>query len=110
MGLYIEMGGMKVGYLGDTAVRGPFGQLDMDVLITPVAGGDVFPVKDAVSLCIDANPKIAIPTRITENDQATKFAKYIDQFSQNTTPIILEKDQILEIQWAAGNEFRHTIS
>ena len=110
MGLYIEMGGMKVGYLGDTAVRGPFGQLDMDVLITPVGGGDVFPVKDAVSLCIDANPKIAIPTRITEDDQATKFAKYIDQFSQNTIPVIMEKDQILEIQWAAGNEFRHTIS
>ncbi len=109
-GLYIEMGGMKVGYLGDTSVRGPFGQLEMDVIIAPISGEDVFPVKDAVSLCIDANPKIAIPTRITDNEQATKFTKYIDQFSRSTLPIVLEKGQTLEIQWAAGNEFRHTIS
>ena len=110
MGLHFEIGGMKIAYLGDTAVRGPFGQLDMDVMITPVSGGDVFPVKDAVSLCIDAGPRIAIPCRITDNEQKSKFAKYIDQFSRSTIPVVLEKGQILEIQWAAGNEFRHTIT
>lgn len=110
MGLYIEMGGMKVSFLGDTAVRGPFGKIESDVLITPVSGGEVFDVKDAVSLCIDAGPRIAIPSRITDKEQGIKFAKYIDQFSQSTLPVILEKGQVMEIQWAAGNEFRHTIT
>ncbi|MGY5874633.1 MAG: MBL fold metallo-hydrolase [Candidatus Thorarchaeota archaeon] len=110
MGLHIEMGNMKLAYLGDTIVRGPFGKLETDILIAPVAGGDVFPVKDAVSLCIDASPRIGIPCRITEPEQATKFAKYLDQFSKTTTPVIMEENQILEVDWAAGNEFRYTIS
>jgi L-ascorbate metabolism protein UlaG (beta-lactamase superfamily) len=110
MGLHIEMGGMRVVYLGDTAVRGPFGQLEMDALITPVSGDDVFPVKDAVSLCIDAGPKLGIPCRITSPEQPAKFAKYLDQFGGGTTALIMQPGQSLKIEWAAGNEFRYTIT
>ncbi len=110
LGLYIEMGSMRVGYLGDTVVRGPFGQLEMDILITPVGGGDVFPIKDAVSLCIDAAPRLGIPARASSPDQVSKFAKYVDQFSSSTVPMVMEPGQVLEVMWAAGNEFRYTLS
>ena len=110
LGLYIEMGGMKVGYLGDTVVQGPFGKFEMDVLIAPIGGGEVFEVKDAVSLCLDAKPRIGIPVRWTSPDQPSNFAKYVSQFGQGVIPVVMEHDQVLEIHWAAGNEFRHTLS
>ena len=37
LGLLIEIGGMKIGYLGDTSIRGPFEQLEMDILIGNLA-------------------------------------------------------------------------
>ena len=110
LGLYIEMGGMKVGYLGDSAVQGPFGEFEMDVLIVPIGGGEAFEVKDAVSLCLDAKPRIGIPVRWTSPDQPSNFAKYVSQFGQGVIPVVMEHDQVLEIHWAAGNEFRHTLS
>ena len=109
LGLYIEIGKMKVSYLGDTVVRGPFGQLDTDIMITPIGGNDVFEVKDATSLCIDAQPRIAIPVRWSSPEQPTKFARYIDQFGRGTNPLILEAGQILQTEWAAGNEFRYNV-
>ena len=110
LGLYIEMGGMKVGYLGDAVIRGPFEQFDMDVLIAPVGGDGVFPVKDAVSLCIDAKPRIGIPMRWVSMDEPMKFSKYIQQFGQGTVPLVMAPNQVLEISWAAGNEFRYELN
>ncbi|MFW9807093.1 MAG: MBL fold metallo-hydrolase [Candidatus Thorarchaeota archaeon] len=110
LGLYIEMGGMKLGYLGDSVIRGPFEQFDMDVLIVPVGGDGVFPVKDAVSLCIDAKPRIGIPMRWSSMDDPMKFSKYIDQFGQGTVPLVMAPNQVLEISWAAGNEFRYELN
>jgi len=110
LGLYIEMGGMKVSYLGDTIVRGPFEHLQADVLIVPVGDGDVFAVKDAVSLCVDSKPRVGVPMRWTTPEQKSKFAKYVDQFGGGTTPVLMEPKQTLEIQWAAGNEFRYKLS
>ncbi|MFW9847344.1 MAG: MBL fold metallo-hydrolase [Candidatus Thorarchaeota archaeon] len=110
LGLYIEMATMRISYLGDAIVRGPFGQLETNVLIAPVGGDGVFPVKDAVSLCIDAIPQIGIPVRWTSEDQPKKFAKYIEQFGQKTLPLLMEPRQTLEVQWAAGHEFRHEVS
>lgn len=110
LGLYIEMGGMKVSYLGDTVVRGPFGQIEADVMIVPVGDGEVFAVKDAVSLCIDAKPRIGIPVRWTTQEQSSRFRKYLEQFASGTIPMIMEPKQVLEIQWAAGNEFRYKLS
>jgi len=110
LGLYIEIGKMKVAYLGDTVVRGPFGSLEIDILITPVGGNDVFEVKDATSLCIDAKPRLAIPMKWTAPDQPKKFSKYIDQFGRGTVPLIVEAGQIVDTEWAAGNEFRYTLN
>ncbi|MFW9887489.1 MAG: MBL fold metallo-hydrolase [Candidatus Thorarchaeota archaeon] len=110
LGLYIEMANMKLSYLGDSLVRGPFGQLEANVMILPVGGEHVFAVKDAVSLCIDAIPQVGIPVRWTSDDQPKKFAKYIEQFGQKTTPLLMEPGQTLELQWAAGHEFRHSVS
>ena len=110
MGLYIEAGDMRVAYLGDTIVRGIFGQLEIDVLITPIGGDGVFAVKDATSLCIDVQPRVGIPVGWTDPDQAKKFAKYIDQFGSGTVPVIMEAGQTLKTDWAAGNEFRFTLS
>ncbi|MDF1538031.1 MAG: MBL fold metallo-hydrolase [Candidatus Thorarchaeota archaeon] len=110
LGLYIEIGRMKVAYLGDTIVRGPFGSLEIDILITPVGGNDVFGVKDATSLCVDAQPRLAIPMKWTAPEQPKKFAKYIDQFGRGTVPLIVEPGQIVETEWAAGNEFRYTLN
>jgi L-ascorbate metabolism protein UlaG (beta-lactamase superfamily) len=110
LGLHIEMSTMKVSYLGDSLVRGPFGQLETNVMIVPVGGEHAFPVKDAVSLCIDAIPQVGIPVRWTSEDQPKKFAKYIEQFGQKTTPLLMEPGQTLEVQWAAGHEFRHSVS
>jgi len=110
LGLYIEMGNMKVGYLGDSAIRGPFEQLDMDVLIVPVGGDGVFPVKDAVSLCIDAKPRLGIPMRWSSEDDPMKFSKYVQQFGQGTVPVIMEPNQVLDLYWAAGNEFRYELN
>ena len=109
LGLYIEMGDIKVGYLGDTAIRGPFEQLETDVLITPVGGDGVFPVKDAVSLCIDANPRIGVPMRWSSDDDPKKFSKYVEQFGQGTQPVIMQPGQVLKVYWAAGNEFRYEL-
>ena len=108
-GLYIEIGDMKVGYLGDSAIRGLFEQLDMDVLMVPIGGDGVFQVKDAVSLCIDAKPRIGIPMRWSSEEDPKKFSKYIQQFGQGTTPVIMEPNQVLEVYWAAGNEFRYEL-
>ena len=102
LGLIIEMGGMRIGYLGDSAIRGLFEQLEMDILIVPVGGGATFQVKDAVSLCIDAKP--------TAEDQPKKFSKYIEQFSKGTKPVLMEPNQVLTVQWAAGNEFRYELN
>ncbi len=110
LGLYIEMSGMKVAYLGDTVVRGPFGQIDSDVMIVPIGEGQVFGVKDAVSLCIDAKPRIGIPVRSTTPEQNTKFRKYLEQFASTTIPMLMEPRQVLEIDWAAGNEFRYKLT
>jgi L-ascorbate metabolism protein UlaG (beta-lactamase superfamily) len=110
LGLIIEMGGMKVGYLGDSSIRGLFEQLETDVLIVPVGGGATFQVKDAVSLCIDAKPRIGIPMRWTSEDQPKKFSKYIEQFSKGTKPVLMEPNQVLTVQWAAGNEFRYELN
>ncbi|MFX0107314.1 MAG: MBL fold metallo-hydrolase [Candidatus Hodarchaeota archaeon] len=110
LGLHIEMGGMKVSYLGDSLVRGPFEQLETNVMIVPVGGDSVFEVKDAVSLCIDAKPQVGVPVRWIDEEQPKKFAKYINQFGRGTTPVIMEPGQVLEVQWAAGNEFRHDVS
>jgi len=58
LGLIVEMGGMRIGYLGDSSIRGLFEQLEVDILIVPIGGGATFEVKDAVSLCIDSKPRI----------------------------------------------------
>lgn len=110
MGLYIEMGGMKVAYLGDTLIRGPFEHLDIDVLIVPVGGDGVFEVKDAVSLCIDSKPRLGIPMRWSSEEDARKFSKYVQQFGQGVIPVIMEPKQVLEVSWAAGNEFRYELN
>jgi L-ascorbate metabolism protein UlaG (beta-lactamase superfamily) len=110
LGLLIEMGGMKIGYLGDASVRGPFEQLDADILITPIGGGATFQVKDAVSLCIDAKPRLSIPMRWTDDEQPTKFSKYLDQFGQGTKAVVMKPHQKLTVQWAAGNEFRYELN
>ena len=110
LGLYIEIGDMKVGYIGDTVIRGPFEHLDMDVLIVPVGGDGVFEVKDAVSLCIDAKPRVGVPMRWSSEEDPKKFSKYVEQFGQGTVPVIMEPDQVLEVYWAAGNEFRYELN
>ncbi|MGQ4910781.1 MAG: MBL fold metallo-hydrolase [Candidatus Thorarchaeota archaeon] len=110
LGLYIEMGNMKIGYMGDTAIRGPFEHQEMDILITPVGGDGVFPVKDAVSLCIDAQPRIGIPMRWSSEEDPTKFSKYVEQFGRGTRPVVMEPNQVLVAQWAAGNEFRYELN
>ena len=110
LGLYIEIGDMKVGYLGDSVIRGIFEQLDMDVLIVPVGGDGVFPVKDAVSLCIDAKPRLGIPMRWSSVDDPLKFSKYVQQFGQGTVPVVMAPNQVLDVYWAAGNEFRYELN
>jgi hypothetical protein len=104
------MGEMKIGYLGDSVIRGPFEQFDMDVLMVPTGGDGVFQVKDAVSLCIDAKPRIGIPMRWSSMDDSMKFSKYVQQFGQGTTPVIMAPNQVLEVYWAAGNEFRYELN
>ncbi|MCF2135958.1 MAG: MBL fold metallo-hydrolase [Candidatus Thorarchaeota archaeon] len=110
LGLYIEMGKMRVAYLGDAMVRGPFGQFETDILIAPVSGEGVFPVKDAVSLCIDAKPKVGIAMRWTSEEQTAKFSKYVDQFARECTPVVMKPNQTLSAEWSAGYEFRFTLS
>jgi L-ascorbate metabolism protein UlaG (beta-lactamase superfamily) len=110
LGLYIDMNGMKVGYLGHTANRGPFEEFDMDVLITPIRGGDVFEVKDAISLCIDSKPRIAVPMLWDSTEQTQRFFKYISQFGQGIVPVIMGPGETLEISWRAGTEFVHSLS
>ncbi|NWF95097.1 MAG: MBL fold metallo-hydrolase [Candidatus Thorarchaeota archaeon] len=110
LGFYIEMGHMRVGYLGDTLIRGPFGQLELDILITPIGGGEVFQVKDAVALCTDSKPKLAIPMRWSAEDQPTKFVRYVEQFVEGCTPLRMEAGQYVEAQWAAGHEFKYQMS
>jgi L-ascorbate metabolism protein UlaG (beta-lactamase superfamily) len=110
LGLIIEMGDLRIGYLGDSAIRGLFEQLAMDILIIPIGGGATFQVKDAVSLCIDTQPRIGIPMRWSAEDQPKKFSKYIEQFSKGTKPVLMEPNQILSVQWAAGNEFRYELN
>lgn len=110
LGLIIEMGGMRIGYLGDSSIRGLFEQLEMDILIVPIGGGATFQVKDAVSLCIDTKPRIGIPMRWTSEDQPKKFSKYVEQFGQGIKPVLMEPNQVLAVQWAAGNEFRYELN
>ena len=110
LGIYVEMDGMKVGFLGHAVNRGPFQELDMDVLLTPVRGGDVFEVKDAISLCIDSKPRIAVPILWDSTEQTQRFFKYISQFGQGIEPVIMEPGQTLEIGWRAGTEFVHSLS
>jgi L-ascorbate metabolism protein UlaG (beta-lactamase superfamily) len=104
------MDGMKVGYLGHAVNRGPFEDFDMDVLITPIGGKDVFEVKDAISLCIDSKPRIAVPMLWGDAEQTKRFFKYISQFGQGIEPVIMEPGQTLEISWRAGTEFVHSLS
>ena len=110
LGLILEIGGMKIAYLGDSSIRGLFEQLEMDILIVPIGGGATFEVKDAVSLCIDAKPRIGIPMRWTSEEQPKKFSKYIEQFGQGVKPVLMEPNQVLAVQWAAGNEFRYELN
>lgn len=110
LGLYIEMGDMKIGYLGDTIIRGAFEHLDMDVLITPIGGYGVFPVKDAVSLSIDAKPRVVVPMRWSSEEDAKKFSRYIQQFGQGIASVVMEPGQNLQVHWAAGNEFRYELN
>jgi len=110
LGLIVEMGGMRIGYLGDSSIRGLFEQLEVDILIVPIGGGATFEVKDAVSLCIDSKPRIGLPMRCTSEDQPTKFSKYVEQFGQGTKPVLMEPNQVLTVQWAAGNEFRYELN
>ncbi|MFW9908992.1 MAG: MBL fold metallo-hydrolase [Candidatus Thorarchaeota archaeon] len=109
-GLLIEMGKMKIAYLGDAIIRGPFGNLESDIMIMPIGGHDVFEVKDATSLCVDAKPRLAVPMKWTSPDQPNKFSKYIDQFGGGTVPLLLKPGQSVDIEWAAGNEFRYTVN
>ncbi len=109
LGLLIEMGKMRIAYLGDANTRGPFGQLEAEILITPVGGGDIFEVKDATSLCVDMKPRIVIPMRWTAPEQREKFTKYIDQFGGGTEVVLMNPGQVIETQWAAGNEFQYTL-
>ncbi len=110
LGLYIEMGKMKIVYLGDSQVRGPFGALESHIIITPIGGDGVFSVKDAVSMCIDAHPNLAIPMRYESAELPNRFGKYIKQFGEGITPLIMEPGQTLTTEWAAGNEFRFSLS
>ncbi|TFF67580.1 hypothetical protein EU520_01410 [Candidatus Thorarchaeota archaeon] len=110
LGLYMELGRLRVAYLGDSKVRGPFGQFEVDIAIVPIGGDGVFAIKDAVGLCIDAKPKLGIPMRWVSNDQPKKFAKYLDQFAQGVAPLVMDSNQTVETQWAAGNEFRYELS
>ena len=110
LGLILEIGGMKIAYLGDSSIRGLFEQLEMDILIVPIGGGATFEVKDAVSLCIDAKPRIGIPMRWTSEEQPKKFSKYIEQFGQGVKSVLMEPNQVLAVQWAAGNEFRYELN
>lgn len=110
LGLYLEIGKMRVAYLGDSKVRGPFGQFEVDIIIVPIGGDGVFAIKDAVGLCIDAKPKLGIPMRWVSDDQPQKFAKYLDQFAKGVTPLVMKDNQTIETQWAAGNEFRYEVS
>lgn len=109
LGLYIEMGKMRIAYLGDANTRGPFGQMEAEILITPIGGGDVFEVKDATSICLDIKPRIVIPMKWTAPEQKEKFAKYIDQFGGGTDVVLMESGQVVEAVWAAGNEFQYTL-
>ncbi|MEM2143468.1 MAG: MBL fold metallo-hydrolase [Candidatus Thorarchaeota archaeon] len=110
LGLYIEMGRMRISYLGDTTIRGPFGQLEAEILITPIGGDGVFPVKDAVSLCVDARPRLVIPMRWYEPEQLAKFVRYVDQFAPGSIPLPMDVGKVAEVTWAAGNEFRYQVS
>ncbi len=110
LGLYLEIGKMRVAYLGDSKVRGPFGQFEVDIIIVPISGDGVFAIKDAVGLCIDAKPKLGIPMRWVSDDQPQKFAKYLDQFAKGVTALVMEDNQTIETHWAAGNEFRYEVS
>jgi len=110
LGLYIEIGSMKIAYLGDAMIRGPFGQSEAHIVIVPVGGEGVFEVKDAVSLTLDIKPKLAIPIRWNTSEQSVKFTKYIEQFGQGITPVVMELGQELDVQWAAGHEFRYDLS
>ncbi len=110
LGLHIEMGKMRVSYLGDSMVRGPFAQLEADILVVPISGEGVFPVKDAVSLCIDASPKIGVAMRWSSEEQTVKFSKYVEQFAQGCTPLVMKPNQTLTTEWSAGYEFKFTLS
>jgi len=110
LGLYIEMGKMRVAYVGDTVIRGPFGQFETDILIVPIGGDEVFAVKDAVSLCIDSQAKLGIAMRWKSDEQTVKFKKYVDQFAQGCTPLVMEPGQTVTAEWAAGYEFRFSVS
>jgi L-ascorbate metabolism protein UlaG (beta-lactamase superfamily) len=110
LGIYIEMGGMKIAYLGDAMIRGPFGQVESNILMVPIGGEGVFDVKDAVSLTLDIKPQIAIPMRWSSDEQTKKYAKYIDQFGHGITPAVMVPGNKIEVQWAAGHEFRFELS
>ncbi|MFX1369147.1 MAG: MBL fold metallo-hydrolase [Promethearchaeota archaeon] len=110
LGLYIEIGAMKIAYLGDAMIRGPFGQSEAHIVIVPVGGDGVFEVKDAVSLTLDVRPKLAIPIRWNTEEQSAKYTKYIEQFGQGTTPVVMKEGQEMSVQWAAGHEFKYEIS
>ncbi len=45
-----------------------------------------------------------------EKEDPKKFAKYIQQFGKGISPVVMEPDQVLEAQWAAGNEFRYELN
>ncbi|NHI83784.1 MAG: hypothetical protein EAX81_05735 [Candidatus Thorarchaeota archaeon] len=110
LGIYVEMGSMKATYLGDASIRGPFGQMESNILIVPIGGDGVFDIKDAVSLTLDVKPQIAVPMRWSSDEQTKKYSKYIDQFGHGIAPVTMEIGQRMEVQWAAGNEFRFELS
>jgi hypothetical protein len=48
--------------------------------------------------------------RWSSEDDPKKFSKYVQQFGQGTVPVIMEPNQVLDLYWAAGNEFRYELN
>jgi hypothetical protein len=48
--------------------------------------------------------------RWSSDEDTKKFSKYIQQFGQGITPVVMEPNQVLELDWAAGNEFRYELN
>jgi len=105
LGILLNMESTKIGYLGDTCTRGTFENIDIDILIIPIGGGNVFDVKDAISLTVDISPKIVIPFG-GNNDDNERFVRYMRQFCEQSDPVILKVGQTINTSWPGGSEFK----